>query len=326
MCIRDSINAEYGQLFWKRKDKSQVRMILLSNANPIIENTMKRLTRPFKGKRREQIKIDICDFDQCTFQLACDPKARNMITLALGWSLYSDSVMNGRGLEDRLKKIYGSWVTSPPAGFDFAIQIDLDNLPAPAPEIVEKFSLLKRNVFSVPFLDVFEKTAGGSPPSGVVAIPYRTGEAVYLKASGDRVTAIFAITFNDLDDIIYSKIFLTEFMDVKKTIRAAPAVLYSHATPPLELNGVRGAEGGPNQGFVNFALFKGYIQPDRAQKTVDIITLFRNYLQYHIKCSKAYMHTRMRNRVKQLLLILNRAKVVKKTEKKTASGRTFTRK
>lgn len=36
--------------------------------------------------------------------------------------------------------------------------------------------------------------------------------------------------------------------------------------------------------------------------------LFRDYLHYHIKCSKAYMHSRMRTRVAEFLKVLNRAK------------------
>lgn len=42
---------------------------------------------------------------------------------------------------------------------------------------------------------------------------------------------------------------------------------------------------------------------------------------------QAYMHTRMRTRVRALLLILNRAKVEPyvKAEKKTISGKTFKR-
>jgi actin related protein 2/3 complex subunit 2 len=58
--------------------------------------------------------------------------------------------------------------------------------------------------------------------------------------------------------------------------------------------------------------------------TINRIQLFRDYLHYHIKCSKAYMHSRMRYRVAEFLKILNRAKPeVAHAERKTASGRTF---
>ena len=62
------------------------------------------------------------------------------------------------------------------------------------------------------------------------------------------------------------------------------------------------------------------------EETIGRIQIFRDYLHYHIKCSKAYMHTRMRARVRDFLKVLNRAKPeVQNVEKKTASGRTFVR-
>ncbi len=100
------------------------------------------------------------------------------------------------------------------------------------------------------------------------------------------------------------------------------------------------------QGFVSFVLHPAH-QAKRAN-TISNIQIFRNYLHFHIKCTKvvlfvsfvfffclkvllffqkAYMHTRMRTRVRALLLVLNRAKVEPyvKAEKKTISGKTFKR-
>ena len=57
-----------------------------------------------------------------------------------------------------------------------------------------------------------------------------------------------------------------------------------------------------------------------ADKTVNLIHTFRDYLHYHIKCSKAYLHSRMRSRTTALLKVLNRARPeIKATEKKTIS-------
>ena len=62
--------------------------------------------------------------------------------------------------------------------------------------------------------------------------------------------------------------------------------------------------------------------------TIRTLSLFRNYVQYHIACAKSYFHSRMRHRVRELLKVLERAKAVKKDskkEKKTASGKTWKR-
>lgn len=62
---------------------------------------------------------------------------------------------------------------------------------------------------------------------------------------------------------------------------------------------------------------------DKAESSVQALCQFRNYLHYHIKASKTYMHMRMRKRVEDLLHVLNRAKPAQEgaVEKKTWSGK-----
>jgi actin related protein 2/3 complex subunit 2 len=62
-------------------------------------------------------------------------------------------------------------------------------------------------------------------------------------------------------------------------------------------------------------LFPRHFSALTAEETISRIQLFRDYLHYHIKCSKAYMHSRMRHRVTEFLKILNRAKADNVTEK-----------
>lgn len=78
--------------------------------------------------------------------------------------------------------------------------------------------------------------------------------------------------------------------------------------------------------FNNIVLFAPHLTGKQKDKTVDNIQTFRNYLHYHMKCSKAYLHTRMRERVRTFLQVLNRAKSTpENVEKKTITGRTFRR-
>lgn len=112
-----------------------------------------------------------------------------------------------------------------------------------------------------------------------------------------------------------------EFVDARRqpTIQNAPQVLYSNRDPPLEIRhiGLRKSE---DIGYVTFVLFpRHFANPTIASATISHIQLFRDYLHYHIKCSKAYMHSRMRHRVTEFQKILNRAKTeVATTERKTA--------
>jgi actin related protein 2/3 complex subunit 2 len=106
-------------------------------------------------------------------------------------------------------------------------------------------------------------------------------------------------------------------------------VLYSVRDPPLELAGVKGLRDSDAVGYVTFVLFPRHFATNAgAQDTISRIQLFRDYLHYHIKCSKSYLNSRMRTRVQEFLKVLNRAKpeVQGSKEKKLASGRTFQRK
>lgn len=60
-------------------------------------------------------------------------------------------------------------------------------------------------------------------------------------------------------------------------------------------------------------LFPRHTNRDARDNTIDLIHTFRNYLHYHIKCSKAYMHSRQRAKTSEFLKILNRAKPEAKT-------------
>jgi hypothetical protein len=81
--------------------------------------------------------------------------------------------------------------------------------------------------------------------------------------------------------------------------------------------------------FLKFilVLFDHHMNERNANRTISSIQTFRNYLHYHLKCSKAYMHARMRKRVESLLQVLNRARPppFEPKAKKTIAGKTFTR-
>lgn len=115
--------------------------------------------------------------------------------------------------------------------------------------------------------------------------------------------------------------YFQEFVDARRlpTIQNAPQVLYTNRDPPLELRGVPGLKSSEDVGYVTFVLFPQHFRnPDVASSTISHIQLFRDYLHYHIKCSKAYMHSRMRHRVSEFQKVLNRAKTeVAVTERKT---------
>lgn len=213
---------------------------------------------------------------------------------------------------------------------------------------IESVALLKRNAMAGPFERAFaeQKDLEASGGQGqFMQIHYRDEEAIYIQASPDRVTVIFSTIFKDETDRVYGKVFLQvrttpthpttpppqtppltptqEFVDARRlpTIQTAPQVLYTNREPPLEIRHLPLPPPSEDIGYVTFVLFpRHFTHPNIAAQTISHIQLFRDYLHYHIKCSKAYMHSRMRFRVAEFQKVLNRAKMEKpEAEKKTVT-------
>ncbi|KAI6649327.1 hypothetical protein LOD99_11693 [Oopsacas minuta] len=185
--------------------------------------------------------------------------------------------------------------------------------------LARKAALLKRNCFASIFNKYFECQRSGDLNQQRAVVPYRDNETMYVSADKDRVTAIFSTTFQDEDDIILSKIFMQAFTEGRK-VHGAPSVLFTHREPPLELQGTKVATG-DHIAYITFVLFPRHFEFKVRDHTINMIHTFRNYLHYHIKCSKAYLHSRMRARTTEFLKVMNRAKPEppKKAEKKTIS-------
>lgn len=136
-----------------------------------------------------------------------------------------------------------------------------------------KFALLKRNAMAAPFEQAYQehyrlkeeasKFTSEEAPQGVrqggqvMAIHYREEEAIYVKASHDRVTVIFSTVFREETDRVFGKVFIQEFVDARRrAIQNAPQVLFRN-DPPLELQGVSGVRstGTGEIGYVTFGVF-----------------------------------------------------------------------
>lgn len=295
-------------------------MILLDFGSMVLEQT---ILSKFKQQGKSYTHITLCDFDGCQYDVTSDDKDKNVITVSINWPAYND--LKQYGVESRLKTVYGALAGPAAPGFDFSLKIDTTK--GNAEETATKVGLLKRHTFASVFDAIFESLDGKGSVPDVITINYRRHEALYLKKTdGNRVVCIFSINFQDKDDIVYSSVFLKELADARKQLRSAPPVMFSHAEAPLELKGVQNLYSGEDQGYVSFVVFAGQAGSERRAQTIDNIMLFRNYLMYHIKCAKAYLNIRMRNKTAQWLQVLNRAKMKEESdEKKTITGRTFTR-
>ncbi|EEU46399.1 hypothetical protein MRS44_002848 [Fusarium solani] len=314
-------------------------MLLLDYQNVLIQSV---LTERFSGAPPASIDQTVSDFDGVTFHIST-PETKTQILLSIQIRCFPDLVKYGA--EEVLQREYGDYVAPVEPGFDFSVLVDLENLPESKEErdaLALKFALLKRNAMAAPFEQAYQehyalkeeasKFTSEEAPQGVQeggevkAIHYREEEAIYVKASHDRVTVIFSTVFREETDRVFGKVFIQEFVDARRrAIQNAPQVLFRNDAP-LELQGVPGIQNTDSGdiGYVTFVLFPRHLTPQRMGDVISHIQTFRDYFHYHIKASKAYIHSRMRKRTADFLQVLRRARPEnEEKERKTASGRTF---
>jgi actin related protein 2/3 complex subunit 2 len=227
------------------------------------------------------------------------------------------------GADDLIRREYGPYLTTSEEGYNVTLLYDLENLPANPEEVAKNAGLLKRNCFASVFEKYFEFQQNEMEGEKRAVIHYRDDETLYVEAKKDRVTVIFSTVFKDNDDVVIGKVFMQEFKEGRRQYQQAPQVLYSHREPPMELQKTDAAVG-DNIGYITFVLFPRHTSPSARDNTINLIHTLRDYLHYHIKCSKAYIHSRMRAKTTDFLKVLNRARPESKsTEKRTITGKTF---
>ena len=232
--------------------------------------------------------------------------------------------------EQYFDKLYGSIKTNPievpgsPFQYTHAVKFTLfDKNETERQQLITLVSRLKANIFAIPFHFVASLVKDKSRFSPF-EIAYRgsTGESVYITPTDKGAAATYCIRFSDEGDKIVGGVFFQELTAARQRVPSAPAVSYSN-DPPSDLS----AFNLPTRDQKLFAYVTVSLQDaqlsDRKIETVGYyMPLFRDYLHYHIKCAKAFMHQKMRARTASMLKILNDAKPEPKHKvKRTITGK-----
>nr|CAG4646327.1 EOG090X07NU [Macrothrix elegans] len=299
-------------------------MILLDVNNKIVEDSLTvKIKNALAGNKPDSINVTVADFDGVLFHISNPDSDKSKVRVSISLKFYKE--LQDHGSDEVLKRVYGNLLSTPEEGYNVSVLLDLENIPSNWEEVVKKIGLLKRNCFASVFEKYFEFQELGEEGHKRAVIHYRDEETMYVEAKADRVTVVFSTVFRDEDDVILGKVFLQELREGRRASHTAPQVLFSHREPPLELQNTD-AKVGDNIGYITFVLFPRHTNKNVRDNTINLIHLFRDYLHYHIKCSKAYIHSRMRAKTSDFLKVLNRARPEPKTsEKKTITGRTFIR-
>jgi len=314
-------------------------MILLEPGNRVLAETIAGALRPpvvaevdDEDKKsapakaeRDPMDVRLCDFDDVGYHITIDHANRSELLVSMNLPCYRE--IENKGASEALKRIYKEMVTEPENGYEVSLKINLDKLSGKEDEIARRVELMKTNIVGAVFDTYFTALLAGKSLTENFKFQLRSDTLVYFMPRNDKIIIVYEIDFTHKVDIAIAKIFMQEFIDCKKRLGAAPPCQFSQ-NPPLEMKEFGITDPTRKLGYATFAVMKSHLENNRKEKIIITMQMFRNYLAYHIKCSKAFFHSRMRARVVSLIKVLNRAKVEvdeSKREKKTAQGKTFIR-
>ncbi|OQS04521.1 actin-related protein 2/3 complex subunit [Thraustotheca clavata] len=303
-------------------------MIFLEDESKIVQEVLQGRLGETAPRPVDPLEIRLCDFDDVQYDISIQD---NNLAVSMSYPPFVELVKFGAA--NMLANVYPEFtLVAPKPGFELKMVANVDAItPENATDVINRIAMLKRNLLSAPFDHCFLALhAGQSSSLSPIQIPFRRQESIYVLPQADRIVIVFSIAFQDKTDQAIARVFLQEFAEARRHVNNAPPVSFGK-DPPLELRGVPDLRPSPDHvGYLSFAIFPSHIASDaKRAKACTLVQGFRNYLHYHIKASKTYLHIRMRKRVDLLLQVLNRAQPAKdpsKVTKKTITGKTFDRK
>ena len=317
-------------------------MILLEYESAILRNLLERSLDP-----NEQIsgKYTFCDLDGVRFFVElhkdkekkkdkkskeADPEMSDVREIFVQVYISCAEQIDNCDGQQYYDKIYGSIKTDPidvpgsPFKYTHAVKFTLfDKSEEERKNLITLVSRLKANIFAIPFHFVASLVKDKSNFSPI-EIPYRgqTGESVYITPTDRGAAATYTIRFSDEGDKVIGGVFFQELTAARQRVQSAPAVSYSN-DPPSDLSAFTlPTRDQKLYAYVTIGLQDAQLSDRKIETIGYYMPLFRDYLHYHIKCAKAFMHQKMRARAASMLKILNAAKPEPKHKvRRTVTGK-----
>lgn len=286
-----------------------------------------------------EVDVHLVEFNDVRYCIQASAKEPQYVLISVALPQAPPEVVTSEGLPfgalEAIAAAYGPVVQPvqpPESGFNLTIRFDIGRLSSIEEERLEtvsKLASIRSVIMGAPLRQILRALGRGRVYEGadlLTAVMHKPNESYFVSPQAEKVTVVYPMRFSDPNDAILANAFLQEFIEARRMVglSIAPSCSYSHDAP-LELKGAPRKALDANAGFVSFVIFQRHVEGSRLEKTAWCIQTFHAYVAYHIKCSKAFMHTRMRRRVDSLIQVLNRAKPEGEKEKKTAQGRTFKR-
>jgi actin related protein 2/3 complex, subunit 2 len=285
-------------------------MILLNSDSSIISETLK-LNQNSPVTRLDKVDISFEDHSGGHFHLYASKNNAGHKEIKLSAKLPAwKEISKEKDLMEIIETEFeGIYCKSGDEGFDVTISSEIDEL---SNEKIEKFAQLKQKIVSSPIARIFKYfKEGGAKNLEPFTVSFENKDfySVVPGANKDQIIVLFGMNFVDQTDTILAKVFLQEFYDTRNNrMEDAPVVLYGKE-PPKELSNLSKSSDNSSLNYLTLVLFpRHYATPQAQDHLLKTVPFLSDYIHYHLKCSKAYLHQRMRAKTGDFLKVLNRAK------------------
>jgi len=258
-----------------------------------------------RKKKLQWIERNFTEFDGTRYKISSSTNKETPFILNLSVGVPYFKELERFECLAYLEKIYGeSLLKEPEMNFDFTIQTDLSEVDEKEWDgQLAQLASAKRNAFACACEKMFIDSLDGKD-SEPAQISITKKDKLYLLGKKDRVQFVFALDVKS--DQVISDLFLHEMVDTRKKpdMSSCPSVnLVKNA--PDEIKEFDAGEGP----FFIFTLFHRHFKGANMGKAIDLMCEFRTYLSYHIKCSKAHIHCRMRAKTEGWKKVMARANI-----------------
>ncbi|KAG0491803.1 hypothetical protein HPP92_005201 [Vanilla planifolia] len=304
-------------------------MILLQSTSRFLLQILQN--RLLSSEKSVDIDCHSVEFDDVRYHVQFSVKSPLVMVLSVSLPTPPPGTVFANGLPlgaiEAIKSAYGEVVQildPPKDGYNLTMRLNLAKLPQDEEQrqtTLVKIASVREVVLGAPLRMILQHLASRtvSPNVGqVVALVHRAKESFFLIPQVEKATVIFPMRFKDSIDMVLATSFLQEFVEARRATALINAPLCTWSpNPPQELKEVPSEALAANAGFVTFVIYPRHADGRKLDKTAWSLSTFHAYVNYHVKCSEGFMHTRMRRRVESLIQALDRAKPELETKNAT---------
>lgn len=261
------------------------------------------------------------EFGAVEYHIQCSASDPHHIYLSISTPLLSQgTLLISHGLSHHTREMVKGVnsdvveiVEPPKEGYQITLRLNLHKIPRgkDSIKVITEISAIQAVILSTQLKEMLQNVNSQDTFQGMykpIKLVYHPREPFFVVRQPQKIIAVFPMRFKEKSDVIIATAFFQELMDVGSSQKwaKAPPCAWSPIPPP-ELRGETFEDLSTNGGFVSFDISSRHIEGKRLDKTVWSLLNFYAYVNYHVKCTRGFIHRRMRKRLESLVEVLQKA-------------------